>query len=85
MSPVDWKTTVTAPQPLSVQTSHVDDAWVSESVSEKVPAVRVGVNDTSVAVSAGELLAGAAGFVFVVPVRDTVRVKLPELTVRAPA
>ena len=74
VSSVDWKTTVVAPQSLAVQICHVDDACVSESASEYLPAVSVGASATFVAVLAGELFVGVTGFVFVVPVSKTWRV-----------
>ena len=81
VSLVDWKTIAEAAKPPAEATSQVDDACVSESASEKEPAVSVGVTETSVALFAGELLVGVAGLVFVAPVNETVRVKLPEVTV----
>ena len=81
---VDWKTMADVAKPPADETCHVEEACVSESASEKAPAVRVGVTEVSVAALAGELFVGVAGLVFVAPVSDTVRVKLPEFTVSVP-
>jgi hypothetical protein len=81
VSLVDWKTIAEAEKPAADAICHVEEAWVSESASENAPAVSVGVTEVSVATLAGELFVGVAGLVFVAPVSDTVRVKLPELTV----
>jgi hypothetical protein len=70
-SSVDWKTIVDDANPLAEAICHVDEACVSESASEKGPAESVGVKETLVAALAGELAAGVAGLVFVVPVSDT--------------